>query len=266
MMVKHKNRLVYDATTGAIKDDRKYMTMLEDYWFARREGSRGTEITTLPSGQNLGEMADVEYFQRKLYQSLNVPISRLQSSAEVFTLGRASEISRDEVKFTKFIGRLRRRFSLLLLGALEKQLVLKGVIAESDWDQLSRQINFDFAIDSHFEEFKEAEILQGRIQTLTNIMPFVGSYYSHEWIKKNVLKQSDDDIKVMLAQMEQEMQGIDDPDDEVSNIGDLQGKGKGAKPKQPTLATNDANPATGNIPGGVGNVGRAVPNTGSSGR
>jgi len=266
MMVKHKNRLVYDATTGAIKDDRKYMTMLEDYWFPRREGSRGTEITTLPSGQNLGEMADVEYFQRKLYQSLNVPISRLQSSAEVFTLGRASEISRDEVKFTKFIGRLRRRFSLLLLGALEKQLVLKGVIAESDWDQLSRQINFDFAIDSHFEEFKEAEILQGRIQTLTNIQPYVGSYFSQQWIKKNVLKLNDDEIKVMMAQIEQESQGITDPDDEISNIGQLEGSGKDATPKQPTPATNDANPATGNIPGGVGNVGRAVPNTGSSGR
>ena len=266
MMVKHKNRLIYDATTGAIKDDRKYMTMLEDYWFPRREGNRGTEITTLPSGQNLGEMADVEYFQRKLYQSLNVPISRLQSSAEVFTLGRASEISRDEVKFTKFIGRLRRRFSLLLLGALEKQLVLKGVIAESDWSELSRQINFDFAIDNHFEEFKEAEILQGRIQTLTNIQPYIGQYFSQQWVKKNVLKLNDDEIKVMQAQIEQESQGITDPEEEISNIGQIEGGGKDATPKQIPPATNDANPDTGNIPGGVGNVSRAVPNTGSSGR
>ena len=269
MMVKHKNRLVYDATTGAVKDDRKYMTMLEDYWFPRREGSRGTEITTLPSGQNLGEMADVEYFQRKLYQSLNVPVSRLQSSAEVFTLGRASEISRDEVKFTKFVGRLRRRFSLLLLGALEKQLILKGVIAESDWDELSNQINFDFAIDSHFEEFKEAELLQGRIATLTNIQPFIGTYYSQEWIRKNVLMQTDDDIKVMLVQMQQEAQGVVDPDDEVKNTTDIENMGGNLNnlvPTQTTPGTNDANPDTGNVSGGRANRGRAVPNTGGSGR
>jgi Bacteriophage T4-like portal protein (Gp20) len=204
MMVKHKNRLVYDANTGEVRDDRKYMTMLEDYWLPRREGNKGTEITTLPSGQNLGEMADVEYFQKKLFQSLNVPISRLNSSTEVFNLGRAAEISRDEVKFTKFVGRLRRRFQQLLLNALEKQLVLKGIVSENDWPELSNQINFDFAIDSHFEEFKEAELLQSRLQALQSIQPYIGTYYSIEWVRKNILHQSEEEIEQMQVQIQNE--------------------------------------------------------------
>jgi hypothetical protein len=204
MMVKHKNRLVYDATTGEVRDDRKYMTMLEDYWLPRREGNRGTEITTLPAGQNLGEMADVEYFQQKLYQSLNVPISRLKGSEAGFNLGRSAEITRDEVKFTKFCGRLRKRFSQMFMKALEKQLVLKGIISEDDWPELSNQINFEFAIDNHFEEFKEAEVLQNRINTLTQIQPFVGRYYSDQWVRRNVLKLSDDDIIEMQNEIDQE--------------------------------------------------------------
>ena len=212
MMTKHKNRLVYDATTGEVRDDRKYMTMLEDYWLPRREGNRGTEITTLPSGQNLGEMADVTYFQQKLYQSLNVPVSRLQSSAEIFSLGKATEISRDEVKFVKFVGRLRKRFSHLLMKALEKQLILKGIVSESDWVELSNQINFDFAIDSHFEEFKDTEILQSRLANLTEVQPFIGKYFSEEWVRKNILHQTDKEIEDMIAQINAE--GTNQPEPE----------------------------------------------------
>jgi hypothetical protein len=157
MMVKHKNRLVYDASTGEVRDDRKYMTMLEDYWLPRREGNRGTEITTLPAGQNLGELSDVTYFQRKLYQALNVPVSRLEPSSAGFNLGRSAEISRDEVKFTKFVGRLRKRFSQLFAKALEKQLILKGIVSEADWPEIQNAMSFDFTIDNHFEGFKEAE-------------------------------------------------------------------------------------------------------------
>ena len=204
MMVRHKNRLVYDAISGEVRDDRKYMTMLEDYWLPRREGNKGTEITTLPAGQNLGQMEDVEYFQRKLYESLNVPVSRLQPNQGGFNLGRSAEITRDEVKFTKFVGRLRRRFSQIFMKALEKQLVLKGIISESDWPELANKINFDFEIDNHFEEFKEADILQNRINTLNQIMPYIGRYYSDMWVRKNVLKQSDQDIADMMDEMAEE--------------------------------------------------------------
>jgi len=204
MMVRHKNRLVYDAQSGEVRDDRKYMTMLEDYWLPRREGNKGTEITTLPGGQNLGEMADVNYFQRKLYESLNVPVSRLQPNEGGFQLGRSQEITRDEVKFTKFVGRLRRRFSQLFMKALEKQLVLKGIVSETDWPELANKINFDFEIDNHFEEFKEADILQNRLNTLNQVMPFIGRYYSDLWVRKNVLKQSDLDIAQMMDEMAEE--------------------------------------------------------------
>lgn len=203
MMVRHKNRLVYDAVTGEVRDDRKYMTMLEDYWLPRREGNRGTEITTLPAGQNLGEMADVEYFQKKLFQSLNVPVSRLnQETANI--LGRASEISRDEVKFTKFVGRLRRRFSMLFLKALEKQLVLKGICTEQDWKDMENDINFDFAKDNHFEEFKEIEVMQSRLNMLNQIMPFIGRYYSDIWVRKNILKMNEKEIADMMDEMNDE--------------------------------------------------------------
>jgi uncharacterized protein YoxC len=220
MMVKHKNRLVYDATTGEVRDDRKYMTMLEDYWLPRREGNRGTEITTLPAGQNLGEIQDVEYFQKKLYQSLNVPVSRLQSAEVGFNLGRAAEITRDEVKFTKFAGRLRKRFSQIFMKALEKQLILKGVVSESDWPAISNAINFDFAIDNHFEEFKLAEVLQNRLQNLQNILPYIGRFYSDKWVRKNVLMQSDDDIEEMMQDIAQEgsyPQPAEDEEDVVAN-------------------------------------------------
>lgn len=220
MMVKHKNRLVYDATTGEVRDDRKYMTMLEDYWLPRREGNRGTEITTLPAGQNLGEIQDVEYFQKKLYQSLNVPVSRLQSSEVGFNLGRAAEITRDEVKFTKFAGRLRKRFSQLFMKALEKQLILKGIVSEQDWPAISNSINFDFAIDNHFEEFKQAEVLQNRLQNLQNILPYIGRFYSDKWVRKNILMQSDDDIEEMMQDIAQEgsyPQPSEDEEDVIAN-------------------------------------------------
>lgn len=214
MMVKHKNRLVYDATTGEVRDDRKYMTMLEDYWLPRREGNRGTEITTLPAGQNLGEIQDVEYFQKKLYQSLNVPTSRLQNSEAGFNLGRAAEITRDEVKFTKFAGRLRKRFSHLFMKALEKQLILKGIVSEQDWPEISNAINFDFAIDNHFEEFKTAEVLQNRLQNLQNILPYIGRFYSDKWVRKNVLMQSDEDIEQMMEEIAEEGSYPEPPDGE----------------------------------------------------
>ena len=211
MMVKHKNRLVYDASTGEVRDDRKHMTMLEDFWLPRREGGRGTEITTLPGGQNLGEMEDVLYFQKNLYKSLNVPVSRLEQDAG-FSLGRASEISRDEVKFSKFITRLRTRFSILFNEALEKQLILKGIVTPEDWTtEILGKIRYDFMEDNHFEELKQSEILRERLQTLRDIDEYTGMYYSREWIRKNLLMMSDTDIETMDDQIEQEKE--DEPEE-----------------------------------------------------
>ena len=204
MMSKHKNRLIYDATTGDVRDDRKFMTMIEDYWLPRREGQNGTEITTLPAGQNLGEMADVEYFQKKLYDSLNVPLSRLHTEQSSFNLGRTSEITRDELSFQKFIGRLRLRFSALLLGALEKQLVLKKIFSQDDWNEIKDLIHFDYARDNYFAELKDTEILMNRLATLQQIQPYLGMFYSQEWVKRNVLFQTDNDIEEMQKQMDAE--------------------------------------------------------------
>ena len=203
-MTKHKNRLVYDATTGDIRDDRKFMTMMEDYWLPRREGGRGTEISTLPSGQNLGELADVQYFQKKLYKSLSVPMSRIDADTAGFNLGRSSEITQDELKFQKFINRLRLRFSQLFLYALEKQLILKGIITSEDWKSFKNSINFNFKTDNYFSELKDAEILRERLTTLQQIQPFIGSFYSQEWVRKNVLQQSDEDIEQMQDQISEE--------------------------------------------------------------
>ena len=203
MMVRHKNRLVYDSATGEVRDDRKFMTMLEDYWLPRREGNRGTEITTLPGGQGLGELSDVEYFKKKLYEALNVPITRLQSEAG-FNLGRASEISRDEVKFSKFVNRLRKRFSLLFYKALEKQLILKGVVSAEEWPEIKNNILFDFATDNYFSELKSSEIMINRMNTLTQMQPYIGSFFSKEWIRKNVLMQTDDDIEEIDEQIAEE--------------------------------------------------------------
>ena len=194
MMVRHKNRLVYDATTGDIRDDRKFMTMLEDFWLPRREGGKGTEITTLPGGQNLGEIDDVLYFQKKMYKSLGVPVSRLENEGG-FNLGRAAEITRDELKFGKFIDRMRLRFSNLFKEALKKQLILKGIISEEESLEIFSKIRFDFMRDSYFTELKEAEVLTNRLTLAQQMEPYVGKYYSHQYMRTKVLHQSEEEIE-----------------------------------------------------------------------
>jgi hypothetical protein len=200
IMQKYKNKLVYDASTGEIRDDRRYQTMLEDFWLPRREGGKGTEITTLPGGQNLGEIEDVLYFQKKLYKSLNVPISRLESN-DGFSLGRASEITRDELKFNKFIQRLRLRFSHLFDKLLETQLLLKGVCTKQEWQQLKEDISYDYVSDVYFTELKEVEIMKERLAVLGDLDPFVGKYFSVNYVRTNILRQSEDDIEKMDEEM-----------------------------------------------------------------
>ena len=185
--------------------------MLEDYWLPRREGSNGTEITTLPGGQNLGEMDDVQYFRRKLYESLNVPVSRLESDGQ-FNLGRSSEITRDELKFSKFVSRLRNRFSELFYVLLEKQLILKGVISKSEWKLIKPQIKFDFIEDNHFTELKNSEVLRERLSLLQDVDQFAGKYYSEAWIRKNVLLQSEEEVEEINSQIEDEDTGEDEDD------------------------------------------------------
>ena len=200
MMVRHKNKVVYDATTGEIRDDRKFMTMLEDYWLPRRDGSRGTEITTLPAGQNLGKLEDVEYFQKKLYESLYVPVSRLQSEGS-FIFGQDQEISRDEIKFSKFVERLRTRFNTLFLTALSRQLVLKNIITNEDWELLKTNIEFDYAKDNFFEEQKNNTVLRERLNILQQMDPYINKYYSNEWVRKHILQQSEEEIEEMDEQV-----------------------------------------------------------------
>ena len=197
-------KLVYDASTGEIRDDRNYMSMLEDFWLPSREGGRGTDISTLPGGQNLGEMADVEYFQKKLYRSLNVPVSRLEA-ADGFSLGRASEISRDELKFTKFVQRLRKRFTELFNDLLRTQLILKKVIAEDDWYVISQSIQYDYLQDGHFAELKDTELLRNRLDLAMSMRDYVGKYYSVEYIRKHILKQNEKDIDDMDKQIKKEI-------------------------------------------------------------
>lgn len=203
MMTKHKNKLVYDANTGEVRDDRKFMTMLEDYWLPRREGGKGTEISTLPGGQNLGEIDDVLYFRKKLYESLNVPVSRLENES-TFNMGRANEITRDEVKFNRFIVRLRSRFNELFNILLERQLLLKGIITKTEWKDIKSQIRFDYNQDNHFAELKHAEILRERLGMLADVDQYVGRYYSVDWVRRNVLMQTEDDIKQLEAQIKSE--------------------------------------------------------------
>jgi len=215
IMAKYRNKLVYDASTGQIKDDRKHMSMLEDFWLPRRENGRGTEITTLPGGENLGQIDDIVYFQKRLYRSLNVPINRLEQEAQ-FSLGRSTEISRDEVKFQKFVDRLRRRFSWIFLGILRKQLLLKGIITEQDWEEWKDSVYIDFIKDNQFTELKEMEILRERIGVMNEITQYVGEYYSKEWVMRNVLRMSDDDIEDMKKEIDQEVKSgeIDDGEEE----------------------------------------------------
>ena len=207
----YRNKLVYNADTGEIKDDRKHMNMLEDFWLPRREGGRGTEITTLPGGQNLGEIEDILYFQKKLYRALNVPVSRMEAD-NGFSLGRASEITRDEVKFSRFVDRLRVKFSLLFVDMLKTQLLLKNVVTEDEYDELKEYASFDFQKDSHFVELKDSELLRERINTLNDMDAFVGKYYSQRWVRKNVLRQSEEEIDMIDKQIEDEGGPEDDED------------------------------------------------------
>ena len=195
VMARYRNKLVYDAATGEIRDDKKHMSMLEDFWLPRREGGRGTEITTLPGGQNLGELKDVEYFKKKLYNSLNLPPSRLTDDNKGFNLGKSTEVLRDELKFTKFIGRLRKRFSGIFHDTLKTQLILKGVIAPEDWDDMQEHIQYDYLHDNHFNELKELEMETSRINLVTQMDAFVGKYYSVDYIRRSILGHKDEEIK-----------------------------------------------------------------------
>ena len=218
VMNRYRNKLVYDASTGEIRDDRNHMSMLEDFWLPRREGGRGTEITTLPGGSNLGEIDDILYFQRKLYRSLNVPISRMEAEQN-FSLGRSTEITRDELKFTKFVARLRKKFSVIFTDMLRTQLVLKGVIADEEWKDMKEHIQYDFLQDNNFTELKNAELMKERLEMLGQVESYVGQYFSKSWVKKNVLKFTDEEIEEMDNEMEQEEGG----DEEDMNMSETKG-------------------------------------------
>jgi len=216
VMDKYKQKVVYNAQTGEVEDQKKQMSMLEDFWLPRREGGRGTEINTLPSGQNLGEIDDIEYFRKKLYQSLNIPISRIEGTESTsFNLGRTSEINRDEIKFAKFISRLRQRFSSLFTDLLRVQLLLKGVIKEDDWYEIKDAIEYVWTKDSHYAELKQNEILRERLEVLSSLDEYIGKYYSNEWVRKNVLRQSEDEIKELDRQIKDET-GTDPDDAEIN--------------------------------------------------
>ena len=218
VMARYRNKLVYDANTGEIRDDRNYMSMLEDFWLPSREGGRGTDITTLPGGQNLGEITDIEYFRAKLYRSLNVPTSRLEAS-QGFNLGRASEITRDELKFTKFVQRLRKKFTELFNDILRTQLVLKGIIAEEDWYSVRDSLQYDFLQDGHFAELKQTELLRERIALANEMREYIGKFFSVDYIRKNILKQNAREVEEMDKQIRQEIKDgiIQDPTAQITN-------------------------------------------------
>ena len=205
VMARYRNKLVYDSSTGEMRDDKKHMSMLEDFWLPRREGGRGTEITTLPGGQNLGELKDVEYFKKKLFNSLNLPPSRLTDDNKGFNIGKTTEVLRDELKFTKFIGRLRKRFSEIFMDFLKTQLILKGVVAPEDWDDMKEHIQYDFLFDNHFNELKNIEMMNQRIATVTQMDPFVGKYFSVEHVRKEILGQTNKDLRELDKQMQAEI-------------------------------------------------------------
>ena len=218
VMNRYRNKLVYDARTGEIRDDRNHMSMLEDFWLPRREGGRGTEITTLPGGSNLGEIDDITYFQRKLYRSLNVPMSRMEAE-QSFSIGRSTEITRDELKFSKFVQRLRKKFSALFHDILHTQLVLTGVIADDEWDKIKEHIQYDFLQDGHFAELRDAEILRERIDMLGQVEPYVGNFFSKTWVQKNILRQTDEEIEEIFKEIEveREIEGGGEEDQFESN-------------------------------------------------
>jgi len=205
VMSRYRNKLIYDAGTGEVRDDRKFMSMMEDFWLPRREGGRGTEITTLPGGQNLGELSDIEYFQKKLYRALGVPESRITGSGDGFNLGRSSEILRDELKFSKFVGRLRKRFANLFSDMLKTQLVLKNIVSPEDWDAMSDHIQYDFLYDNQFAELKESELISERLGILATIEPYIGKYYSQEYVRRKILRQTDSEIIELNQQIKSEI-------------------------------------------------------------
>jgi len=216
VMMRYRNKLVYDANTGEIRDDKKYMAMLEDFWLPRREGGRGTEISTLPGGQNLGEITDIEYFKKKLYRSLNVPPSRMDGEGG-FNLGRSSEILRDELKFTKFVGRLRKRFSNMFNDMLRTQLILKNIITPEDWESMSEHIQYDFLYDNHFSELKDAELLNERLAMVATAEPYIGKYFSQDYVRRKILRQTDEEILEQDKLIEKEIKDgiIPDPNTPV---------------------------------------------------
>ena len=244
VMSRYRNKLVYDANTGEIRDDRKYMSMLEDFWLPRREGGRGTEITTLPGGQNLGELADIEYFQKKLYRALGVPESRIAGGGDGFNLGRSSEILRDELKFSKFVGRLRKRFANMFNDMLRTQLLLKNIVSPEDWERMEDHIQYDFLYDNHFAELKEAEILTNRLTLMTQMEPYIGKYYSTEYVRKKILRQTDSEIIEIDAQIEDEIEKgiLPDPNAPVDEMGNPIPP-EGAVGEQPALGEVPMEPA-----------------------
>ena len=213
IMAKYRNKLVYDATTGEIRDDRKSMSMLEDFWLPRREGGRGTEITTLPGGDNLSQIEDVIFFQKKLYRALNIPVNRLEGETG-FNMGRVSEISREEVKFQKFVNRLRKKFTVLFIDLLRVQLILKGIITEEDWNSIKENITVDYIEDNFFSELKDFEIMKERIAMLDAVSPHIGKYYSEKWVRSNLLNMSDDEIEKLNAEIAEEQGNTPPPTDE----------------------------------------------------
>jgi len=241
VMSRYRNKLVYDAGTGEVRDDRKFMSMMEDFWLPRREGGRGTEITTLPGGQNLGELTDIEYFQKKLYRALGVPESRIASDGG-FNLGRSSEILRDELKFAKFVGRLRKRFSNLFNNLLKTQLILKNIITPEDWDSLSDHIQYDFLYDNQFAELKESELMNERLGTLATIEPYIGKYFSNHYVRTKVLRQTDQEIEEQDELIKKEIKDgvIPDPNAIDPITGQpLEGGGDlGAVPTEPDLESD----------------------------
>ena len=241
VMSRYRNKLVYDANTGEMRDDKKHMSMLEDFWLPRREGGRGTEITTLPGGQNLGELKDVEYFKKKLYNSLNLPPSRLTDDNKGFNLGKTTEVLRDELKFTKFIGRMRKRFSELFQDILKTQLILKGVISPEDWDDMKEHIQYDYLFDNHFNELKEIEMMNQRMMTVTQMDPFVGKYFSVAHIRKEVLGQTNRDMRELDKEMQQEIdQGLVMSPQDVNTFDTMDRQNTAFQPEIQAQAADDA--------------------------
>ena len=253
VMNRYRNKLVYDASTGEIRDDRKHMSMLEDFWLPRREGGRGTEITTLPGGQNLGELSDIEYFQKKLYRSLGVPESRIAGSGDGFNLGRSSEILRDEIKFTKFVGRMRKRFSQLFNDMLKTQLILKNIVTPEDWETLGDHIQYDFVYDNHFAELKETELINERLGVVAAIDPYIGKYFSLDYVRRRILKQKDEELIEIDKQMEQEIK-----DGKIADPMEVQQLQLGVHPEQMPGGAMNPDPNMGQMPEDPGIDGSAT--------